>query len=465
MNCNLSRSQKAKANNYQKGVLSVISEHNKLLHEYGEFYVWLNVLKRLDRCGVDIFCGNKHEEAEFLGMCLLGECLRRIKLMYPKLNNSENTSKEYNTDNIYIGQSVSNYKELCRLLEVEPKTGKSRQLQERDFLRCFDYEKLKYSNEYFILDIYDTPLKKNEQAKNSLYCNALKVMIMYELAKARTKDNMYTIYTTLNKLINKLEILSIFFDKDIIEYLIDKYSELTQKDKIDIDVHNFKRKLSIFKTITKRKHKGNVGYALKRLKEQNMIHYESYSVIVEMIDGKKNYRQADFEEEKLIESAKKIAAKEIGYPNGNIASLYNPKEYHNQLSQIYNSYDWLYVYNQIEIGTNYNMLSTNINEYTNYSMFDFSVLDLSNNVTECCKKIYIENVVSSSLKKAEREHNERKQDIIGDTLFEYIELFGAPDSLLNDNDNELTLKKLFIKYFINPNEDVIAEYEEYIADT
>ena len=194
-----------------------------------------------------------------------------------------------------------------------------------------------------------------------------------------------------------------------------------------------------------------------------MIHYESYSVIVEMIDGKKNYRQADFEEEVLIESAKKTAAKEIGYPNSNIASLYNPKEYHNQLSRIYNSYNWLYVYNQIKIGANYNMLSTNINEYTNYSMLDFSVLDLSNNVTEYCKKIYIENVGSSSLKKVEREHDERKQDIISDTS--YVELFGMPDSLLNDNDNELTLKKLFIKYFINPNEDVIAEYEEHIADT
>ncbi len=474
MNCNLSRSQKARANKRQKSILDVIAEQSKLQHKYGDYYMWLNFVNELEKREIVLFC-DKAQRAEFLGMCLLGEYLRRITINNPTLFSHTDMTKEYNTDNLYIGQVVPNYKELCSLLEVKPKTGKSRQLQEKDFLRYFDYEKIKYSNEYLILDIYDEPIKKNEQAKNSLYCNALKLMIMYELSKAPMidKDGVYTIYTTFNKLIRKLEILSIFFDKDISNYLINKYLELTKQDYLEVNDNYFKQKLSIFRTVIKRKHKGNIDYALKRLKEQNIIHYDSYSIIVERIDGKKNYRQADFNEEVIIESTKREAAKALGYPNSNIASLYSPKAYHDKLNELYHKKGWLYVFNRIKIGADYKMLSTPINEYTNYSILDCSVLDLSDNEKDQYKQAYIENMKLSSLKKAENNHTKAKQQIVDDeakvkidnnqyTYSDIDEMFGiTPDSFLRDIDNAVALQKLFIEYFINPDEEAILECNGY----
>lgn len=474
MNCNLSRSQKSKANELQKSILNVIAEQSKLQHEYGEFYAYLDFVNQLEKRGIVLF-NDKKERAEFLGMCLLGECLRKIAINNPQLFLNDDTPKEYKTDNLYIGQTVANYRKLCELLEVEPKTGKSRQLQEKDFFRYFDYEKLKYSNEYLILDIYDTPLQKNEQAKNSLYCNALKLMIMYELTKAPIvdKDNIYTIYTTLNELIRKLELLTLFFNKDITDYLIDKYSALTEQDISEIDRNEFKKKIHIFKTLTRRKHKSNINYALKRLKEQNMIHYDSYSMIIERVDGKKNYRQADFNEEVLIESAKREAAKSIGFKNSNTASLFNPKAYNKELDKIYHRYGWLGVFNQIKIGADSKMLSTPINEYTNYYMIDDSVLDLSDKERILYKKAYIDNVSLYFTKSAENKHTLTKQRITEDldteqlqsnqyTFTELENLFGiSSDSFLQDNDNLLTLQKLFIEYFISPNDNSISEYKEY----
>lgn len=435
--------------------------------------MYLNFVNQLEKQGICLF-NDKEQRAEFLGMCLLGECLRIIAINNPQLF-SHDTPKDYNIDNLYIGQVVPNYKKLCELLEVEPKTGKSRQLQEKDFFRYFDYEKLKFSNGYMILDIYDTPLQKNEKSKNSLYCNALKLMIMYELTKAPIvdKDNIYTIYTTLNELIRKLELLTLFFNKDITDYLIDKYSALTEQDISEIDRNEFKREIYIFKTLTRRKHKGNINYALKRLKEQNMIHYDSYSMIIERVDGKKNYRQADFNEEVLIESAKREAAKSIGFKNSNTASLFNPNAYNKELDKIYHRYGWLGVFNQIKIGADSKMLSTPINEYTNYYMIDYSVLDLSDKERILYKKAYIDNVSSYFTKSAENKHTQTKQRITEDldteqlqsnqyTFTELENLFGiSSDSFLQDNDNLLTLRKLFIEYFISPNDNSISEYKEY----
>lgn len=473
MNCKLTRSQKSKANARQKDLLKVITEYSKQEHEYGEYYMILQFFNKLYDLGIEPFESVEDKNAMLFAL-KLGEATRLWQIRHKQADDSE-IAYEYNTDNLYIGQVVANYKELCRLLEVSPKTGKSRQLQEKDFLRYFDYEKLKYSNEYLILDIYDEPIKKNEQAKNSLYCNALKLMIMYELSKTQKidKDGVYTLYTTLNKLIRKLEILSIFFDKDITNFLIDKYLELTKQDFTEISDSYFKQKLSIFRTVIKRKHKGNIDYALKRLKEQNIIHYDSYSMIVERIGNKKNYRQADFNEEVIIESTKREAAKALGYPNGNIASLYNPKAYHDKLDELYHKKGWLYVFNEIKIGANSKMLSTPINEYTNYSLLNFSVLEISDNERDRYKQVYIDNMGISSLKKAGSIHNKAKQQVnedkavikSGDNQYTYSEIdeyFGiTPDSFLQNSDNIYILQKLFIDYLINPDDTKIAECNDY----
>lgn len=61
-------------------------------------------------------------------------------------------------ENLTEGLVVKNYKELCRLLEIEEKRGKGRDLQVKDFERYFTYER--NGHNYIIKEIYDEPLEK-----------------------------------------------------------------------------------------------------------------------------------------------------------------------------------------------------------------------------------------------------------------------------------------------------------------
>lgn len=470
MNCNLSRSQKARANERQKSLLSVIAEDSQLEHKYGEYYMILRFFNKLYDLGIEPFESIEDKNAVLFAL-KLGEAIRIWQSRKKQQSDDSQIEYEFNTANLYIGQVVANYRELCRLLEVKPKSGKQKQTQLKDFRRYFDYEKLQYSNEYLILDVYDEPIKKNEQAKNSLYCNALKLIIMYELSKelsearAREKlplnddDIVYSIETTYNSLISKLELLSIFFDKDITDFLLDKYLQLTDQDITEKDRKYIIRKLTIFKRALHRKHKGNIDYALKRLKDQNIIHYDSYSVIVE--HGKK--RQATFDEEVLIENAKREAAKEVGYKNANLASLYNPKEYNKVLESIYhNKYKWSYVFHQIQIGANQKMLNTPINEYTNYSNLDFSILDFPRNELNRYKRIYLNNVRTAKAKTNSEKHIDSKKKAYNESNLEFCDMYNLDhDILTRDIDNEFALIGLFIDYLINPDDEEIAECNDY----
>jgi phenylacetate-coenzyme A ligase PaaK-like adenylate-forming protein len=54
---------------------------------------------------------------------------------------------------------VKNYKDMCKLLGEEIKTGKSKQYQLKEWKRYFDYDKDKQN--FIINIIYDEPLEHN----------------------------------------------------------------------------------------------------------------------------------------------------------------------------------------------------------------------------------------------------------------------------------------------------------------
>ena len=61
------------------------------------------------------------------------------------------------------GMIVKNYRELCDLLGVNIKDGKSRKLQIEEWKRYFDFER--QGNKYIINKIYNTPLPIPKQDK------------------------------------------------------------------------------------------------------------------------------------------------------------------------------------------------------------------------------------------------------------------------------------------------------------
>ena len=411
MNCNLSRSQKAKANNYQKGVLSVISEHNKLLHEYGEFYVWLDILKRLNRCGVDVFNGNKHEEAEFLNMCLFGECLRIIS-KYLRVDNSETTPKEYNTDNIYIGQSVSNYKELCKLLEVEPKTGKSRQLQERDFLRYFDYEKLKYSNEYLILDVYDSDeiIPKSINARNSLYINQLMVLIpLLVSTQAENKHGNKELKTTFPRLRKEMNIVNFNYDN----YKDSDLYDIRKEHCIHLSDNEAEYQNNLFRLHAEEKFKNSIRTALNHLADNDILYYETYTVICYDDEDKERFRQATPDEEMYIHNVKQDAAQQLGYTLSLYASRFKQKEFDKIIrSKFKHDKKWKYIFNGIRIISNDKALSTPIKNFTIFKDIDSSVYDISKEMQNSIRYEYNDNLVNALHKKINKSKADKEKKLL-----------------------------------------------------
>ena len=69
-------------------------------------------------------------------------------------------------ENLHEGQIIKNYKELCKVLEIEEKPGKSRQLQHKHFNQYFEYKK--EGHKYIINKIYENVENKIKRGGNNL---------------------------------------------------------------------------------------------------------------------------------------------------------------------------------------------------------------------------------------------------------------------------------------------------------
>lgn len=91
--------------------------------------------------------------------------------------------------NLQIGQEIKNYKELCNLLGVEVKAGKSKQLQHKDFDRYFQYEK--QGHKYLIKEIYSNQkekIDKRKEGNNTVFTEDFRNLMIYMLHKNRTES-------------------------------------------------------------------------------------------------------------------------------------------------------------------------------------------------------------------------------------------------------------------------------------
>lgn len=71
-----------------------------------------------------------------------------------------------NVSKLVEGQIIKNYKELCRLLEVEEKKGKGRDLQINDWRRYFDFDR--EGHKYIITKILDSPIEKEDKKSENM---------------------------------------------------------------------------------------------------------------------------------------------------------------------------------------------------------------------------------------------------------------------------------------------------------
>ena len=92
-------------------------------------------------------------------------------------------------NNLIVGQEIKNYKELCNLLDVEVKTGKSKKLQHKEFDRYFKYEK--QGHKYLIKEIYEQAkekIDKRKEGNNTVFTDDFRNLMVYMLHKNRTES-------------------------------------------------------------------------------------------------------------------------------------------------------------------------------------------------------------------------------------------------------------------------------------
>lgn len=95
-------------------------------------------------------------------------------------------------ENLKVGMTIKNYKELCKLLEVDVKAGKSKQLQLTDFQRYFDY--LKEGNKFIIKEIYNVPKVKVDNRINNKGGNNMKYSHILSDRELSDKFDGYYVY-------------------------------------------------------------------------------------------------------------------------------------------------------------------------------------------------------------------------------------------------------------------------------
>lgn len=87
-----------------------------------------------------------------------------------------------NISKLEVGMIIKNYKELCNLLEVDVKVGKSKILQFQNFDRYFNYEKK--GNSFIIKSINSEPtVKVDNRGKKGIYNDLFQFMFIHLLQK------------------------------------------------------------------------------------------------------------------------------------------------------------------------------------------------------------------------------------------------------------------------------------------
>lgn len=133
-------------------------------------------------------------------------------------------------ENLEVGMTLKNYKELCKVLEVEYiQGGYPRQKQMAWFNECFSYEK--EGHKFLITEIYDKevePMKDNRGGGNSYeYVDNIERLILDILVQSPKS----TIFLSKNKFFHALEMVNVnYLDTKQRVTKLSKYLKMNEGD-------------------------------------------------------------------------------------------------------------------------------------------------------------------------------------------------------------------------------------------
>ena len=247
-----------------------------------------------------------------------------------------------NTSNLYQGMIIKNFKELCNILEIPAKVGRSKTLQLIDFNRYFTYTK--QGQKFIITKILEEPLPKIDHRKDidkngnhSKYVENIKALILNQLlisdehGYTLTKNNLFEFLGMVNKL---------YLQKDIAKQILPKQdSNITEHD------------INHFYMRTNGKLTKILFDSLNSLQRKYLIKYREINIIVRVNDkGIEKHTEATREEELILLSAKFNALVEMGLENiMQVVLKFKTEEYYKKVNKLLNISNIKYSYKQIEL--------------------------------------------------------------------------------------------------------------------
>ena len=253
-------------------------------------------------------------------------------------------------------KTYKNYKEVCKALKEDIKTGKSKQIQLKNWERFFKYHK--DGNKIVIQEIFDTPKEKEDKRKNN-GGNTTSKFKDFDYILINLLTSKETI-TTIPQIVKDTKIVAdrYFNYRDSTEYLAE-------------NLEMFKICVNDFYYFTKDKLRGLINSSLNRLQKQGYISYKNIYIIKY---DKEDVRQADEIEENTIKEYEEYALMAFGLESkkelitSNLYKRYNKDLKHNLKTYSILGKDYEYHYNAIKI--------TKLKDYTNNNVTIKDIQDI-----------------------------------------------------------------------------------------
>lgn len=216
--------------------------------------------------------------------------------------NGKKRGEKMNLNNLKPGMKVKNYKELCKLLEIEPKTSNSKKKQLKEIDEVIKYEKS--GQAFTIKEIYDKktikaipakPRDKRYKNPKNIYSKYIQHVLLQYLNFNTTDGIIYMTKTDIYKMLG----------------LVNKSfgSVKSEKEFLEIFNHITMEEINIVKTQACAKMNSILKSALNSLRSKRLISYFTV-VTLQELDG--TFRTATDNEIQKIDTIEHDILKELG---------------------------------------------------------------------------------------------------------------------------------------------------------
>lgn len=365
-------------------------------------------------------------EREAIGIFI--EMLELVNERFFENANKNNVSIEKNSSDdridvsgLELGMVVRNYKEMCRILGQEVCEGNSKKAQLKEWARYFLWEKK--GQKFIILDIYDTPLPKQDgrQDKN-IYVQYIEVILIKILSKQNNSKEPF--YFTTNQLWKVLGMINNDYKNISLDNINDRI--------IDYEVTSFDMKK--FYQRCNQRLRGILFSSLNKLEDRALIKYEIETVIVFCDDnGEKNFLPANDKQKKQILKAEKKALVDMGLESKqHVYAKFKETEFFDRVNvYLQEWYGWDSTFNRIKIIYNKSDILETVHKdeeklKNNYEEIKLQKLKLNDKVIEALYK-NAQIMADNRHKKADQEYQEAVDKFIKD---EWGGIGNIPESFL-----------------------------------